>query len=265
MPSVTELNLHERYLGPAFGERLAAALERGALRKLEQLYLGLNNLGNKGVAALAAPLRKLPALRDLYLFDNGIDDEGVASLVADADKDDFKTLEQFQLDGARLTDAGCATLIAAINRGALPRIRGEVESWAPAHIEPEAKQGLSVQYVPNLEQPGGFSTMRYHYAVGEALTERDMERVRSKRPEAEQQAEQLRNARVELWWGGDEQWLKGTVADWKWMHKDTVHEAIGHLIIYDDGDSKMHILQGDHSAEREVWRPCPPAPASVRN
>ena len=247
MPSVTELNLHERWLGPAFGEKLAAALERGALRKLEQLYLGLNNLGNKGLAALAAPLRKLPALRDLYLFDNGIDDEGVASLVADADEDDFKTLEQLQLDGARLTDTGCATLIAAINRGALARIRGE--SW-------EAKQGLSVQNVP---QPGSLLTMRYHNAVAEALTERDIERMRSKRPEAEQQAEQLRNARVELWWGGDSQWYKATVGSWWWVHKDTMHEAIGHLIIYDDGERKMHILQGDRSAE--VWRPCLPAPA----
>ena len=123
VPSVTELNLHDKRLSPHFAHALAVALERGALPKLEQVYLGINCFCNEGVAALAAPLRKLPALKELYLFDNDIDDEGVASLIADLSKDDFKSLEHLQLDGAALTDTGCTTLITAINRGALPAMR----------------------------------------------------------------------------------------------------------------------------------------------
>ena len=49
------------------------------------------------MAALAAPLRDLPALKTLYLTSCDIGDEGVASLVANLGKDDFKAVENLWL------------------------------------------------------------------------------------------------------------------------------------------------------------------------
>jgi len=90
--------------------------------KLEELHLGLSPVGKTDVAALAAPLRKLPALKTLGLSSCGIGDEGVASLVADLGKDAFKALKEVYLDGNSITDAGCATLVSAIDGGRMPRI-----------------------------------------------------------------------------------------------------------------------------------------------
>ena len=60
------------------------------LPKLKHLALGNNAIGNQGAAALAQPLRKLPALQKLDLQMCGIDDEGMASLITGVTKDDFK-------------------------------------------------------------------------------------------------------------------------------------------------------------------------------
>ena len=74
------------------------------------------------MAALAAPLRKLPALIMLMLAHNGIGDEGVASLFANLGKDDFKALEDLWLANNQITDAGMATLVAALDAGRLPML-----------------------------------------------------------------------------------------------------------------------------------------------
>ena len=109
------LNLSNNQFGPADAEALAAALHRGAMRKLERLVLCFNPFGNQGVAALAAPLRKLPALKTLNLTTCEIGNEGVASLVANLGRDDFKTLEELYLDTNKITEAGCATLVHALD------------------------------------------------------------------------------------------------------------------------------------------------------
>ena len=74
------------------------------------------------MTALAALLRKLPALKELLLGNCGIRDEGVASLVDNLGKDDFKALKDLYLDANALTDVGCATVVTALKRGALPAI-----------------------------------------------------------------------------------------------------------------------------------------------
>ena len=81
-----------------------------------------NRLGNQGLAALAAPLRRLPALRMLLLWDNQIGDEGVASLFTNLGKDDYKALETLWLGDNMITDAGVTTLVAALDAGRLPRL-----------------------------------------------------------------------------------------------------------------------------------------------
>jgi len=141
-PSLRTLGLAQNNFGPAGAETLAAALGRGAMPKLEimglealaaalgrgampkfgALNISGNPISNRGVAALAAPLRKLPALNQLFLIRCGIGDEGVASLVDNLGKDDFKELESLNLSNNKITDAGVAKLLAALDAGGLPKL-----------------------------------------------------------------------------------------------------------------------------------------------
>ena len=123
-PSLRGLSLISNQFGPAGAEALAAALGRGAMPKLEQMFFGNNpQLGNQGIAVMAPALRKCPALMTLSCWAAGIDDEGVVSLVDNLGKDDFKTLEELDLDYNDVTDVGCAKLVSAIKARAMPCLR----------------------------------------------------------------------------------------------------------------------------------------------
>jgi len=74
------------------------------------------------VAALAASLRKMPALNSLVLARCEIGDEGVDSLVGNLGKDDFKALETLYLGHNKVTDAGVAKILAALDAGGLPKL-----------------------------------------------------------------------------------------------------------------------------------------------
>jgi len=121
-PSLRLLGLADNNFGPAGAEALAAALGRGALPKIEILVLGGNPIGNQGVAALAALLRKMPALKQLALGRCEIGDKDVASLVDNLGKDDFKALKHLLLYNNKITDAGVAKLLAALDAGGLPKL-----------------------------------------------------------------------------------------------------------------------------------------------
>jgi len=108
--------------GPAGAEALATALRRGAFPKLELLDLQGNPIGNQGVAALASPLRKRRAIQTLLLGGCEIGNEGVASLVDNLGKDDFKALDELCIDSNKITDAGMAKLLAALDAGGLPKL-----------------------------------------------------------------------------------------------------------------------------------------------
>jgi len=141
-PSLRTLGLSNNNLGPAGAEALAAALGRGAMPKIEMLnLLGGNPIGNQGVAALAAPLRKMPALNQLFLTRCEIGDEGVASLVDNLGKDDFKALVMLDLDGNLVTDVGCAMLVDAIKAGFLPSV--DQAYLASDFVSDEAEAALS--------------------------------------------------------------------------------------------------------------------------
>jgi len=116
------LSLFHNQFGPVGAEALAAALRGGAIPKLVALSLQGNPIGNQGVAALCAPLRKRPALKVLHLVNCEIGDEGVATLVAGLGKDDFKALENLHLGYNKITDAGMVKLVAAIDVGGLPKL-----------------------------------------------------------------------------------------------------------------------------------------------
>lgn len=121
-PSLLDLDLGDVNFGPAGAEALASALSRGAMPRLRELIVSGNRLGNQGVAALALSLRRLLVLKDLYLDNCDIGDEGVASLVGELGEGEFKALRMLWLNLNRLTDKGCATLVAAIDGGGMPKL-----------------------------------------------------------------------------------------------------------------------------------------------
>ena len=119
-PSLRELNLNHNNFGSAGAEALASTLRREALPKLSVLDLNYNSLDD--LAALAPPLRKLLTLKWLSLPWCHIGDTGVASLFANLDKNEFAVLENLFLQGNKITDVGCATLVAALEADRLPRL-----------------------------------------------------------------------------------------------------------------------------------------------
>tara|TARA_B110001452_G_scaffold247211_1_gene233119 strand:- start:34 stop:555 length:522 start_codon:yes stop_codon:yes gene_type:complete len=121
--SLGVLSLISNNIGPAGAETLAAALHRGAMPKIEELYISFNPIGNQGMASLTAALRKMTNLSSLGFSRCNIGDEGVASLVADLGKDDFKALQGMTINNNRVTDAGFATLTDALKAGALPMLK----------------------------------------------------------------------------------------------------------------------------------------------
>jgi len=80
--------------------------------------------------ALAPALRRLPALEGLYLIGNPLGNEGLAALVAPPPPAGaplpptgvLSKLKVLHLGRTQITDAGCAALVAALDRGALPAL-----------------------------------------------------------------------------------------------------------------------------------------------
>ena len=79
--------------------------------------------------ALAPALRRLPALEGLYLGGNPFGDKGLTALVAPPPPaagapppptEGLAKLKGLYLGHTQITDAGCATLAAAFDSGALP-------------------------------------------------------------------------------------------------------------------------------------------------
>jgi len=130
LPAVTCLNIYNMHVGDAGASALAAALDRGALPRLEVLDLTSAGIGDAALVALAPALRRRLALEHLCLFDNPFGDEGLAALVAPPPPagtpplptGGLKKLEVLDLDCTEVSDAGCATLAAALDSGALPAL-----------------------------------------------------------------------------------------------------------------------------------------------
>jgi len=83
-----------------------------------------------GLVALAPALRRRPALVGLLFWRNPLGDEGIAALVAPLlaagalppPTGGLAKLKTLNLNEAQITDAGCATLAAAIDSGTLPAL-----------------------------------------------------------------------------------------------------------------------------------------------
>ena len=127
LPAVIDFTLG-MHVGGAGASALAAALDRGALPRLNTLSLNNAAIGDAGLVALAPALRRLPALEWLWLSGNPIGDEGLAALVApppaagalSPPTGGLAKLKLLGLDHTQISDAGCGTLAAAIDSDALP-------------------------------------------------------------------------------------------------------------------------------------------------
>ena len=130
LPVVTYLALDGMPLSDAGALALAAALGRGALPRLKRLVLNNAGIGDAGLVSLAPALRRLPALETLTLIGNPFDDEGLAALVAPAPPAGapppstglLTKLKRLDLRYTKVTDAGCASLAAALDSGMLPAL-----------------------------------------------------------------------------------------------------------------------------------------------
>ena len=134
LPALTLLQLDNMYVGNAGASALGAAVSCGALPRLEKLLLDTNGIGDAGLIALAPALRGRPALQQLLLVHNPIGDEGLAALVAPPPPpppppptgvllpptEVLMKLKELTLSYTQISDAGCAALAAAFDRGALP-------------------------------------------------------------------------------------------------------------------------------------------------
>ena len=130
LPAVTWLGFFDMHVGDAGASALAAALGQGALPRLTSLALSSAAIGDAGLVALAPALRRRPALEWLNLRDSPLGDEGLAALVAPPPAagapppttGGLTKLKGLGLSYTQITDAGCATLAAALDSGALPAL-----------------------------------------------------------------------------------------------------------------------------------------------
>ena len=145
LPAVIDLRLSTN-VGDAGASALAAALDRGAMPRLKLLALVNAAIGDTGLVTLASALRRLPDLEKLYFHGNSFGDEALTALVAPPQQPagalppparGLAKLQELHLIGTQITDAGCATLTAAITNGALPALIGIDLCDAP-HASPAA-------------------------------------------------------------------------------------------------------------------------------
>ena len=146
LPAVTEIRIFSTYVGDAGALALAAALGQGALPRLTSLILSGAAIRDAGLVALAPALRRRPALERLALGGNRLGDERLAALVAPPPPagapppttGGLAKLKALWLGDTQVTDAGCATLAAALDSGALPVLEKLVLSGIPASAAAKA-------------------------------------------------------------------------------------------------------------------------------
>ena len=146
LPAVTWLGFFDMHVGDAGASALAAALGQGALPRLKTLYLYKAAIGDVGLVALAPALRRRPALEWLLLTGSPFGDEGLAALVAPPPPagapppttGGLAKLKWLNLNCTQITDAGCATLAAALDSGALPALEGLDLNGIPASAAAKA-------------------------------------------------------------------------------------------------------------------------------
>ena len=141
-------------MGEAGASALASALDRGALPRLDYLNLTDADIGDAALAALAPALRRRRKLRILYLDGNPFGDDGLAALLAPPPPaagtppppaGGLKKLKRLNLGDTQITDAGCATLAAALDSGALPALE-ELQLYEGIHGIPASDAAVDAVF-----------------------------------------------------------------------------------------------------------------------
>ena len=174
LPALTDVGILDMHVGDAGASALAAALGQGALPRLKSLELANTSIGDAGLVALAPALRRLPALEELYVDDNPFGDDGVAALVAPPPPTGapppptggLKKLKTLDLSDTQVTDAGCATLAAALKSGALPALEFLLLFYIPAS---DAAKAAVYEARANLKDGRG----THHFSEVEESEEED--------------------------------------------------------------------------------------------
>ena len=106
--------------------------------------------------ALAPALRRRPALEELGLGDNPLGDEGIAALVAPPPPPAgakppptgvLTKLKMLYLWETQITDAGCVSLVAALDGGVLPALQTLDISDTPAdYTDGAARDALEARF-----------------------------------------------------------------------------------------------------------------------
>ena len=152
LPALTKLRLSQTHVGDAGASELAAALGRGALPRLKRLVLDDAAIGDAGLVVLAPALRRRPALESLDFENNPLGDEGLAALVAPpppagapppTTTGGLAMLKSLDLSRTQVTDAGCGTLTAALDSGALPALEKLYMSGIRASATAQAAVALA--------------------------------------------------------------------------------------------------------------------------
>ena len=147
LPALISLWISNTHVGDAGASALAAALGQGALPRLKDLSLYSAAIGDAGLVALAPALRRRPALELLSFFGNPLGDEGLVALLAPPPLAAApppttgrltNKLKVLNLGYTQVTNAGCATLAAALNSGALPALEHLYLKGIPASAAAKA-------------------------------------------------------------------------------------------------------------------------------
>jgi hypothetical protein len=80
--AVAVLDISDMHVSDAGASAIAAALDRGALPRLDYVVLTNAAIGDAALVALAPALRRRPALESFFLYYNPLGDEGLAALLA---------------------------------------------------------------------------------------------------------------------------------------------------------------------------------------
>ena len=167
LPAVAGLSLN-MLVYDAGASALATALGRGALPRLDSLHVYNAAITDAGLVALAPALRRRPTLEFLALRGNPFGDEGLAALVAPPPPAGalppptavLTNLIGLDLSHTQITDAGCATLAAALDSGKLPALEHIILDGIPA--SDAAKTAANEAFVrTNGKEPGNYVSFTY--------------------------------------------------------------------------------------------------------
>ena len=128
--SLLHIYIDDSFVDAAGVQALGIALRRGSMPAIETIYLGgsligVGLVGSRGVATLAASLRRRPRFRALYLPRCHLRDADIIAMFAACDGGDYPALTSLDLERNSIGSDGMLVIATAIGRGVFPALRAE--------------------------------------------------------------------------------------------------------------------------------------------